>query len=393
LDETGDEYLNFGHFSDIVSAHSKDKSYFRVGLVWEEPVRKTKTTVSIGWLLTYVEEEGIPRLVRYTFCRAAMSISLRFEKSGVFFKTSEHPSPLKVDDIVNLLPTWIEEHSSKNNGYVKLVFPEGFPITIPPLIALSFVPRQGASSPEGKSKKSSDDLIALGDPEEVLFASRLIWLGPVRTKPKRTYDEAFQFSPEGEHAFYMIRRMLRSKKEAEGLHAFMQQVGKASGLFQDVTVKSFGRGFAAPFEVRIVLDGEALNLTNVGYGVSQSLPVLVELLAREKGTWFAIQQPEVHLHPRAQSALGDIVFETALGEQKRFLIETHSDFMVDRFRLNYKRSKRSNMPDSQILFFERKDKHNIVTPIRIGKSGDLPADQPSSYREFFIREQLDLLEM
>jgi predicted ATPase len=164
----------------------------------------------------------------------------------------------------------------------------------------------------------------------------------------------------------------------------------ASGLFQDVRIKNYGRGATAPFEVDIVLDGKALNLSTVGYGVSQSLPVLVELLARGRGTWFAIQQPEVHLHPRAQAALGDVFFEMAAREDKVFLVETHSDFTIDRFRMNY-RSARSDKPDSQVLFFERRDKHNVVTPLAIDKSGDLPTDQPQGYRDFFVKEEMRLL--
>jgi hypothetical protein len=58
--------------------------------------------------------------------------------------------------------------------------------------------------------------------------------------------------------------------------------------------------------------------------------------------------------------------------------------------MNYK-NEQHDKPDSQILFFERRDKHNIVTPLHIGKLGQLPAEQPDSYRQFFIKEELRLL--
>jgi predicted ATPase len=128
----------------------------------------------------------------------------------------------------------------------------------------------------------------------------------------------------------------------------------------------------------------------VGYGVSQSLPVFVELIIREKGSWFAIQQPEVHLHPRAQAALGDAFFFISTMDRKRFLIETHSDFTIDRFRMNFK-SDRPRKPVSQILFFERRDRHNTVASLPIGSHGELPEDQPESYRKFFISEELRVL--
>jgi predicted ATPase len=113
-------------------------------------------------------------------------------------------------------------------------------------------------------------------------------------------------------------------------------------------------------------------------------------MARHKGAWFAIQQPEVHLHPRAQAAFGDVLFEMASVDNKCFLIETHSDYLIDRFRMSYRR-RRTKKPDSQVLFFERKSKFNHVTSLPISSSGELPEAQPESYRAFFIREQLDLL--
>jgi predicted ATPase len=184
--------------------------------------------------------------------------------------------------------------------------------------------------------------------------------------------------------------MLGSKAEAKKFHAFMKHVGKASGLFQDVRIKNFGKGATAPFEVDVVLDGKGLSLSTVGYGVSQSLPVLVEILARGPGTWLAIQQPEVHLHPRAQAALGEVLFEMAARYSQVFLVETHSDFTIDRFRMNY-RTERADKPEGQVLFFERREKHNVVTSLPISASGDFPTDQPQRYRDFFVKEEMRLL--
>ena len=115
-------------------------------------------------------------------------------------------------------------------------------------------------------------------------------------------------------------------------------------------------------------------------------------MARPPNTWFAIQQPEVHLHPRAQASLGDVLFQTAVADQKRFLVETHSDFTIDRFRMNL-REPRDIELSSQILFFERKEKHNTVTPLEIGERGELPAEQPDTYRDFFLREEMRVLEI
>ncbi|MGA7235230.1 MAG: hypothetical protein WBY44_06110, partial [Bryobacteraceae bacterium] len=82
----------------------------------------------------------------------------------------------------------------------------------------------------------------------------------------------------------------------------------------------------------------------------------------------------------------------ATSDRKGFLIETHSDFMIDRYRNNVRRQK-VKKPDSQVLFFERVNRRNTVTPLKIDDAGELPVRQPRSYRKFFIKEQMDLLGM
>jgi hypothetical protein len=382
-----DDEVSFGRFSDIVSAHSEDKSFFRVGLVWEAPAEKKGQKTTTGWLATFFEDEGMPRLSRFTLCRGSHKISLRLNGTDIRYKAETYSESPTVKSILKrLLRQWANEHASAHGKYEKLPMAKDLPSRIPVMVALSMI--SGESS--AKKHKTVRELnAALFSPQA--HPPEITWIAPVRTKPKRTYDETrLAFSPEGEHTPNLIRRILRSKSAAARFHAFIQKIGKASGLFQDIRIKNFGPGATAPFELDIVLDGKALNLSTVGYGVSQSLPVLIEVLARGHGSWFAIQQPEVHLHPRAQAALGDMFFEMAATDHKLFLVETHSDFAIDRFRMNYKK-KRSDKPDGQILFFERRDKHNVVTPLSIGKSGELPADQPESYRDFFVREELRVL--
>lgn len=381
--EFDDEGVSFRNFSDMVSAHSPDPSYFHIGFAAEFEERKTEKEAT-GWLFTFRESQGRPRLAKCTFCRGKQKITLKFG-NAVYFKASECSAPTAAQEILSALRSeWVGEHSGKTNGYQKLEAGSGFGNRIPILIALSLI------SDMARKKRKKGELRIY--PPDIGFAPpELTWFGPIRTEPKRTYDESvLEFSSEGRHTPYLIRRMLSSKAQAIKFKGFIEKVGNASGLFQDVKIQMFGRGANPRFELDIVIDGQVLNILNVGYGVSQSLPIIVEFLARPKGTFFAVQEPEIHLHPRAQAALGDVVFEMATIDRKRFLIETHSDYAIDRFRMNYKKD-RAIKPDSQILFFERHDKHNVVTPLSIGNSGDLPVDQPENYRRFFIREQMNLL--
>jgi hypothetical protein len=383
-----DEEVKFGHFNEMVSVHSSDKSYFRAGLVGDWPKKKSQDDPdgAYGVLVSYKEVRGLPKLSHFTCVMVDRDITINFNDWKLWYRRI--PPVFTAEEMNLRLHEWVKHHSSGDmSGWEPVSPPEGIKfdeLALVFLLALARINPDARQSSEGFS-------VSLP-----YTGPRLVWIAPIRSKPRRTYDDPHTgFSSEGSHAPYVIRRMLDSDSEKEKFIEFIEGVGKASGLFDTINVKPFGDDKASPFEIDAVVDGKALRLDWLGYGVSQSLPIFVELLDRGRGTSFAIQQPEVHLHPRAQAYLGDLFFEMAFHDNKSFLIETHSDFTIDRFRLNYrkKRPKKEalNLPKSQILFFERQDTHNTVTPISIGERGDLPSDQPESYRRFFVKEEIRLL--
>lgn len=72
---------------------------------------------------------------------------------------------------------------------------------------------------------------------------------------------------------------------------------------------------------------DMVNVADVGFGVSQVLPVLVALLVAEPGQLVYIEEPEIHLHPRAQSAMAEILADAAK-RGVRVVIETHSQLLI-----------------------------------------------------------------
>jgi len=382
--EYGTDDLQIGHFNELVSAHSKDRSYFRIGSCEEGSVTPKGAPGVSGMLFTYKENAGMPQMSHVTCVVGDKEVTIRFEDDGrIVYKKVDAPRSITAEDLNKRIPKWVQYHIGNGNGWREITLPkvfEGKGREVPLAFLLSFAVR------EKGSKGSGFDFFMPS------LGPQLVWIAPIRTTPQRTYDKpGAVFSSDGSHTPYVIRRMLSSKQEAIKFGKFMRRIGKESGLFEKIETKCFGakNDPTAPFEVDAVLDGKALPLNWVGYGVSQSLPIFVELLDRPAGSCFAIQQPEVHLHPRAQASLGDVFFDMAIRDGKSFHIETHSDFTIDRFRMNYRRKKK--VPESQILFFERRDKHNVVTSLPISSDGNLPSQQPEGYRKFFIKEELRIL--
>jgi hypothetical protein len=217
-------------------------------------------------------------------------------------------------------------------------------------------------------------------------------MAPIRTTPKRTYDGYTKtFSPEGEHTPYVIRKRLPRGSRTNEFKRALEVFGNDSGLFESVGITKFGKDSASPFELTITLNKKALRLNSVGYGVSQALPIIVELLTHGKNSWLAIQQPEVHLHPRAQAALGEILFHAVTKASQTLLVETHSDYLLDRFRTCLRDSEPQQTGSTQVIFFERTHRGNQAYPMLLEDDGEYPTDQPPGFRKFFLREQKRIL--
>ena len=226
------------------------------------------------------------------------------------------------------------------------------------------------------------------DRDGALFAG-----APVRSKPRRTYDPSRLIpDPEGEYVpAYLSMMSRRDPSTWKDLKESLEKFGSDFGLFDEISVESFGRpDDAAPFQIQIRkfgrnLKGNRRNLIDVGYGVSQALPLMTELLHPNAPPMFLLQQPEIYLHPSAQAALGSL-FCSIAGPDRQLVVETHSDYIIDRVRMDVRDKKTDLKPeDVSILYFERGDSDVKIHSIRLDEHGNI-LDAPEGYRQFFADE-------
>ena len=232
----------------------------------------------------------------------------------------------------------------------------------------------------------------------------LVPVAPLRTRPRRTYDPARETATaEGAEVPMLLRRLDHSDGERwKSLRGDLVAFGEASGLFSDIRVKRHGRQISDPFQLQVrAHSGYRANLKDVGYGVSQSLPILVGLLGPawdraptrraddRHSPVFLLQQPEAHLHPRGQAELASLFVESARERGHRFLIETHSDHLVDRIRISV-RQRKIAADQVSILYFEPQKNAVSIHDIRLDEYGNLD-NAPPGYRDFFLRETDTLL--
>lgn len=216
----------------------------------------------------------------------------------------------------------------------------------------------------------------------------------IRTRPQRTYTPGTERADgEGSHVPFEIAKLYRSrsrdKAEWEELKNAIELFGAQSSMFKELSVKSFGQTASDPFQIQFSTDGPKTNLFDLGYGTSQVLPILYSIATAKRRGYYLVQQPEVHLHPKAQAALGQYFVDSRRNSKTQFVLETHSDFIVDRVRRAIA-EKQIPKEDVSILFFERGRLENNITQIELNEFGD-PINPPAAYRSFFIDEQMKVL--
>ena len=218
---------------------------------------------------------------------------------------------------------------------------------------------------------------------------------PIRSRPKRTYEPMREFydSEGSDIPMHLLETKVNQKQKWENLKQRLVEFGKRSGLFQNIELKNLGGAMGNPFQLRVKARGPSSNIMDVGYGVSQILPILVDIFDpsafyRHRRTSL-LQQPEIHLHPMAQAELSSLLVTSANGSNRSFIVETHSDYMIDRARIEIRRGN-IKPEDVSLIYFEPKG--NIVNVHNIGfdKEANL-TNVPPHYRDFFLKESKRLM--
>ena len=238
-------------------------------------------------------------------------------------------------------------------------------------------------------------------PWDVFRTVSVFSTSPVRSRPKRTYDPTREFDdPEGSDApMYLMRIEATEKKDWEALKTQFVEFGRNSGLFENIDVKNLGGSLGAPFQVQVKVRGPKANIIDVGYGISQILPILVHILnpsisksARRnpiQSFFSLLQQPEIHLHPKAQAEFSSLLVRLASQGSQSFIVETHSDYIIDRARIEIRKGT-IRPEDVSLIYFEPKGNIVNVHNIHFDKMGNME-NVPPHYRDFFLKESKRLM--
>lgn len=224
-------------------------------------------------------------------------------------------------------------------------------------------------------------------------------LSPFRYPPQRRYDYGGYIrtpvDSEGKNVVEaLIDDMTRSGRSRGRLFKEVNKWLKEVGRMQLLPFRRLGRSRMYELRLRHLESGRWANFADVGSGIGQAFPVLVEGLRTPKSGTFLVQEPEIHLHPDAQLLMGDFLLDLAK-EGRTVIAETHSENIMLRIRRRIAEAAKSGIGlgpnDVSILFVDSdSDRNSIVRELKIDELGQI-ANWPSGFMEQATEERIELL--
>jgi energy-coupling factor transporter ATP-binding protein EcfA2 len=161
------------------------------------------------------------------------------------------------------------------------------------------------------------------------------YLGPLRRKPERDYTwnktKPGDIGIDGRSAIdaLLASALLKSNEQNYVVHGVSAWLARMK-LADSLEVRQQGR--SNRYELIVHRDGTACNLRDVGIGVSQVLPVLVVAHFASPGSTIMLEEPEIHLHPLAQSVLAELFVTISQQRKVQFIVESHSEHLFRRMQ-------------------------------------------------------------
>ena len=244
------------------------------------------------------------------------------------------------------------------------------------------------------------------------FSNNLIYLCAERIGPRSSYDISFDTSRVnlgiyGQFSMSVFSKNALFPAENQTLAQFYSKDPGESGEIQkpvtlEICVKTVMRQIFGEFDIKAQIhdtmdrvsntfstDKSSFHVrpSNTGFGISSTFPIIVGAFCSSIGDTIIVENPEVHLHPQAQSELAKFLGAVAR-TGRQVIIETHSDHILNGFRLS---SKLHKTPATEVTInsITKEENDRLIKTIRIDEDGNL-SDLDNG---FFDQIQKDLLEL
>ncbi len=216
----------------------------------------------------------------------------------------------------------------------------------------------------------------------------LNFIGPFRYEPERTYYQKTKADEKigraGEGYIDQISEWENQKAvEFEELKSVLINLG----LLNAIKTRPL-RGGRFELSVKIRPRGVWASLADVGFGISQFLPLVVADLQLSDTSMLLLAQPEIHLHPSVQASLADYFVWQTRETGKQYIVETHSEYLLNRIRLAVVKEE-IDPSEVSVYYFENSAAGSVTYPIEFTRDGQIK-NAPRGFFDTYMLDTMDI---
>lgn len=373
------DYVDFGSYQDLVYGHDKSR-HIGLSLSWDLSAFPILERRMDGGETSYK-----PRVYRAHSIDYAVSWRLDkdifIEKLGYVVGLADHASHS------------IEVKYHEGDKYIVKLSLFSDAKAEKQLAGFENVPEEsGTVGPPGSCYILPDDIIDESGGNRLFsvwtfnhefksLMDNFLYLGPLRQYPKRYYQwtgerKSQVIEPDGTDA---VAALISAARDDDSLQEGTAKWLKQLGLVDDFSIKSTD-AIERFYEVTVKIGAIESALVDVGFGVSQVLPVIAMLLSAPVGSIILLEQPELHLHPNAQSALADLMLYAAEKRGLQLIVESHSEHLLRRLQRRIAEVEREfARPENVKMYFCAPGKAGAtVCEVKVDKYGQI-ANWPQNF--------------
>jgi predicted ATPase len=213
---------------------------------------------------------------------------------------------------------------------------------------------------------------------------QVYYLGPLREYPQRQYTWAgAEPADMGQRGERVVDALLAARERKDRialgrghkqktLEEYVAHWLKRLGLIHDFKVEAVAKD-SNLYRVLVQRSPSSVPVpvTDVGFGVSQILPVLVLCYYVPKGSTILLEQPEIHLHPSVQAGLADVFLDAVRLRKVQIIFESHSEYLLQRLQRRIAEGKESVASDTTLYFCDQTGGESNLLPLEVDVFGHI----------------------
>ena len=229
------------------------------------------------------------------------------------------------------------------------------------------------------------------------------YISPLRDTPRRRYvieKDVNTVGIYGENTIQIVEKMQEKKGRINSLPSetgfkkgympINQKISDAINIWLDYI--GIDRYSSVPYDDLIKLSIGKDNILDVGFGISQLFPILVNNITSPYKTTTLLEQPEVHLHPKMQMNVADMLIATSKAH-KNVIVETHSDHIINRIVKRIMQDETGDLRDNvKIYFFSKEGEETKWEEIKVNMVTGIE-HAPKGFFEQFGNETMEIVDI